>query len=116
MVAYGYTPSSTTVKENEEKPKLTLDDIFFPPIINQLTSTVENQMLNELRNFWSVLSLRTQQIPLINKDQILMIIARRFLGKDLRKMSPVVVVGERALEETERKGRTASVLAISPCE
>lgn len=116
MIAHGYSPPVEKKKEEEENKRLSLDDIFFPSIISQLTSTVENLMLYELRNFCSTLALGNSNQKMFNIDHILMLLARRFLGKDLRKMSPVVVVGERALEETEKKGRTASVIALTPCE
>ena len=115
MVTLSYIPLESRPENKEIKP-LTLEDIFFPPLMGQLTSTVENLMLIELRNFCTSLFLDAGAEQHLNLDQMLMLVARRFLGKDLRKMHPIEIVGERALEEKEKKGRTASVMALSPCE
>lgn len=116
MVATGYSQRPSILSMDREPQKLTLEDIFFPPQLKQLTLNVENLMLQELQSFCMSSDFRSIMGQPVDIERLQMLIARRHFGRFLRKLVPLHIVGERALEEKEKKGRTASVLTVTPCQ
>lgn len=115
MLAHKYKPHID--EDSKAEHLLTADDMFWPSDLLSLSLAVESKVFKEIRTYFeSHFKAKLEKDERCSPSSFLTALAKKFLGKSVRLMQPGSVVGERALEEKERTGRTASVMSLHTSE